>query len=202
MAGGLKPSSGGVPAATLAIVAGILLVAALLVPGQLAAVPADASGLYALLAPWPLPDWLGERAALPLWPFVHTSPAHALLAAVGTAVAGWLHERRFGPVRSLLVFLLGSAVALGAHALTADAQPLGASGGALALFGALLMDLARRRASASLFGPLIAPMLLHGAIDGLVPGDYSLVHGAGLVVGALLVLLFPSRGPVPERSEG
>jgi hypothetical protein len=29
-------------------------------------------------------------------------------------------------------------------------------------------------------------MLLHGALDALVPGDYALLHAVGLVVGALL----------------
>ena len=190
MAGGLRPGAGRLPAATLAIVAGILLVAALLVPGQLAAMPADAGGLYALLSPWPLPGWLDATAATPLRLFVHASPAHALLSALGVAAAGWMHERRFGSAPTLLVFLAGGAAGLAAAALFAGPGLLGASGGALALFGALLSDLAQRRASPSLFGPLVAPMLLHGAIDVLVPGDYSLVHGAGLVVGALLVRLF------------
>ncbi|HEY3081922.1 MAG TPA: rhomboid family intramembrane serine protease [Chloroflexota bacterium] len=191
MAGGLE-RPGRVPAATIAIVALILLVAGLLVPGQLAALPSDAGGVYALLAPWPLPGWLDEGAALPLRPFVHASPVHALLAALGTAAAGWMHERRFGTARTGFVFLVGSALGLALSALIGEAEPLGASGGALALFGALLMDLARRRASASLFGPLVAPLLLHGAIDGLVPGDYSIVHGAGLLTGAVLARLLAS----------
>jgi membrane associated rhomboid family serine protease len=192
MAGGVETGPERRPIATTACVGAILLVAGLLVPGQLAAVPSDAGVLYALLAPWPLPEWLGRAAALPARPFVHVSPVHALLVAVGTGVAGWMHERRFGTARTGFVFLVGAAVGLAVPALLAEGEPLGASGGALALFGALLSDLARRRASTSLFGPLVAPMLLHGGIDGLVPIDYSLVHAAGMLAGALLARLLPA----------
>jgi membrane associated rhomboid family serine protease len=172
--------------ATAAVVAATLLATVALVPGHVSSLPADAGWLFALVAAWPLPTWLTEPVALPLRALLHASPIHALLTAVALAVAGRLHERRFGSLATLVVVLVGALGSLAATELIEGQQLVGASGGALALCGALLIDLARRQASASLFGPLVAPMLLHGALDALVPGDYGLLHGVGLFVGVLL----------------
>jgi membrane associated rhomboid family serine protease len=135
---------------------------------------------------------------VPLRALVHVSPAHAVLTTVALAVAGRLHERRFGSWATAIVVVAGAAGSLiGVELL--EAQPLvGASGGALALCGALLIDLARREASASLFGPLVAPMLLHGALDAMVPGDYGLLHGVGLFVGVMLSRLGAQAGRPPR----
>ena len=183
----------GLPPATAAIVVAILVTSALLVPGQVAALPPDAGPLFALIAQWPLPDWLGQPAALPPRALVHATPLHVLLTAVAIAVAGRLHERRFGSLATAIVVTVGAVGSVAAVELIEGQQVLGASGGALALCGALLIDLARRQAGSSLFGPLVAPMLLHGALDALVPGDYGLLHGVGLFAGVLLSRLSTAR---------
>ena len=171
----------------------VLLIAALLVPGQLASLPTDAGWLFGLVAQWPLPEWLAAPAALPARALVHASPLHAVLTAVALAVAGRLHERRFGSLATAIVVIAGALVSLAGTELIEGQQLVGSSGGALALCGALPIDLARRQASASLFGPLVAPMLLHGALDAMVPGDYGLLHGVGLFVGVLLSRLSTAR---------
>ena len=181
------------PPATAAAVSVVLLGAAAVVPGHVRSLPADAGWLFALVAAWPLPGWIGEPAALPARAVVHASPVHAVLTAVALAVAGRLHERRFGSVATAVVVVAGAVGSVVAVDLLEGQALVGASGGALALCGALLIDLARRQASASLFGPLVAPMLLHGALDALVPGDYGLLHGVGLFAGVLLSRLSTAR---------
>jgi membrane associated rhomboid family serine protease len=181
------------PPATAAIVAALLLASAPLVPGQVASLPPDAGWLFALVAQWPLPEWLEQPAALPLRALVHATPMHLVLTAVALAVAGRLHERRFGSLATLILVTVGGIGSVVAVELIEGQALVGASGGALAVCGALLVDLARRQASTSLFGPLVAPMLLHGALDALVPGDYGLLHGVGLLAGVLLSRLSTNR---------
>lgn len=182
------------PRATIAIVA--LLVAAAV--GQIALDPEilDAEGvrtpvdlLERFFVPLIAPSWAAAPLALPARLLLHESAVHALLAVVGVSLGGALWERRVGAIPTVLVALAGGAAGLALWDIGAAGTTvpwLGATGASMALFGALLMDLARRGGASSLFGPLVAPMLLHGAIDALVLTDYSALHAAGFVVGALL----------------
>ena len=144
-----------------------------------------------------LADAAPPLAAL-LAPLVPLGPVHALLAAAGLAVAGFTYELRFGHTRALLAFWLG-ALLPGALALIGALPwlPVGGTAGVMALFGGRLLDMARRGESRSLFGPLIGPLILHGAMEVLVPGYWGPVHALGFAAGAVLTRALPSR-PAPE----
>ena len=58
--------------------------------------------------------------------------------------------------------------------------------GLMALFGARLLDMARRGEGRALFAPLVVPLMVHGAVGMVVPGDWSAMHGLGFATGALL----------------
>src|SRR5262245_814313 len=172
------------PWATFGLATAILLVGLVSLPEQL--------GLarQGLAAP---PVWFASLAdaARPLAaliaPLVPLGPVHALLTATGVAVAGFGYELRFGRGRTLLTFALG-ALLPGALALL-GALPwlrLGGTAGAMALFGGRLLDMARRGESRSLFGPLVGPLILHGAMETLVPGEWGPVHALGFAAGAVL----------------
>jgi membrane associated rhomboid family serine protease len=148
---------------------------------------------FGLTLALPQPAWLAEPWAAPARTLTHANVIHTVLTAVALGVAGRLHERRFGSIATAILVASGAVGSILGVQLFDGQLLVGASGGALALCGALLIDLARRQASASLFGPLVAPMLLHGAIDAFVPGDYGLLHGIGLLVGVLLSRLGKAR---------
>ena len=188
----------GRPWATFALATAVLLVGLISLPEQLGV------ARQGLAAP---PSWFARlaEAARPaaalVAPLVSLGPVHALLAAAGLAVAGFAHEQRFGRSRTLLTFALG---ALLPEALAvADALPwlpTGATTGAMALFGGRLLDMARRGESRSLFGPLVGPLILHGAIESLVPSEWGLVHALGFVAGAVLARALPPPAPSPPTS--
>src|SRR5438552_13105533 len=181
------------PWTTFAVATAVLLVGLVSLPEQF--------GLsrQGLAAP---PSWFASLAeasppaAALVAPLVPLGPVHALLAAAGLAVAGFAYEQRFGPSRALLTFALG---ALLPEALAlADALPwlpTGPTAGAMALFGGQLLAMARRGESRSLFGPLVGPLILHGAMQALVPGEWGPVHALGFAVGAVLTRVLPSPPP-------
>jgi hypothetical protein len=179
----------GRPWATFALATAILLVGLVSLPEQL--------GLsrQSLGAP---PLWFASLAdaARPLAaliaPLVSLGPAHALLAAGGLAVGGFAYELRFGSQRALLAFALGALLPnLLALVGLLPWLPVGGTAGAMALFGGRLLDLARRGESRSLFGPLVGPLILHGAMQTLVPGEWGAVHALGFAAGAVLTRALP-----------
>lgn len=134
--------------------------------------------------------------------FLHISPLHAMLMMLGLWVAGPATERRFGSIGMIGLFLLGgiAPTLIGQIALAVAPQsPLavglggsmpgewiaGAGAGIFALFGATLFNVIHRGESNSYFAPLIAPMMFYGAIDFLVPGDWSQVNAFGYAAGTL-----------------
>ena len=165
-----------------------------------------------------LPEQLGLSrqgvAAPPLWfttladaarplaalvaPLVSLGPLHALLTAAGLALGGFGYELRFGRRLVLLAFAVG-ALLPEAIALTGALPwlPVGGTAGAMALFGGRLLDMARRGESRSLFGPLVGPLVLHGAMESLVFGDWGPVHAIGFAAGAVLTRLLPPGGEPP-----
>jgi hypothetical protein len=177
------------PWATFALATAVLLVGLVSLPEQL--------GLsrQGLAAP---PVWFASLAdaARPLAalvaPLVPLGPVHALLTAAGVAVAGFGYELRFGRGRTLLTFALG-ALLPGALALVGALPwlPVGGTAGAMALFGGRLLDMARRGESRSLFGPLVGPLILHGAMETLVAGEWGPVHALGFAAGAVLARALP-----------
>jgi membrane associated rhomboid family serine protease len=190
----------GRPWATFGLATAVLLVGVLSLPEQLGPARGD------LVGP---PSWFQAlfAAAAPLAalvsPFVPVSPLHALLGAIGVAVAGFLVEGRFGTRRTLALFGAGAMApwVLMVLAWGFLAPPIGPSPGAMGLFGARLFDMARRGESRSLFGPLVGPIILHGAVERLIGGEWGVAHAAGFVVGALLGQLLgrlPSPEPTPE----
>jgi hypothetical protein len=181
------------PWATFALATAVLVVGLVSLPEQL--------GLsrQGVAAP---PLWFASLAdaARPLAalvaPLVPLGPFHALVAAAGLAVAGFAYELRFGRARTLLTFGLG-ALLPGALALAGALPwlPVGGTTGVMALFGGRLLDMARRGESRSLFGPLVGPLILHGAMEALVPGEWGPVHALGFAAGAVLTRALPAPRP-------
>jgi membrane associated rhomboid family serine protease/DNA-directed RNA polymerase subunit RPC12/RpoP len=84
---------------------------------------------------------------LPAYAFVHKNVGVLFPTLVATGLFGMLLERRFGPIATVAIFLLGAAAG-GALTVALDVYPaVGANGAALALLTAWLVDdrLARRR---------------------------------------------------------
>lgn len=109
---------------------------------------------------------------------------HTLLVALGLVVAGFGYEPRFGQVRTAIVAAAGLLPGLAFD----DAI----SGAAMALFGGWLLDLARRGENRSLFGPLVAPILLHGALEAATGAQLGIPHGIAFAAGALLTRVLPT----------
>jgi hypothetical protein len=188
----------GRPWATFALATAVLLVGLVSLPEQL--------GLsrQGLAAP---PIWFASLAdaARPLAalvaPVVPLGPLHALLGAGSLALAGFAYEQRFGRVPTLAAFAVGALLpgALGLAGILAW-LPIGATAGAMALFGGRLLDMARRGEGISLFGPLVGPLILHGAMQSFVPGDWGPVHAIGFAAGAVLTRALPWSPGTPEPS--
>jgi hypothetical protein len=188
----------GRPWASFALATAVLLVGLVGLPEQLG------SSRQGLAAP---PGWfvnLAEAArplAALLAPLVPLGPLHALLAAAGLAVAGFAYEQRFGRAGTLLAFAAGALLPeLLALAGALPGLPIGATAGVMALFGGRLLDMARRGESRSLFGPLVGPLILHGAMEALVPGEWGTVHAVGFAAGAALTRLRPPQSPAAPSS--
>jgi hypothetical protein len=183
------------PWTTFALASAVLLVGLVSLPEQL--------GLsrQGLAAP---PIWFASLAdgARPLAalaaPLVSLGPVHALLTAAGLAVGGFAYELRFGRRPALLAFALGALLPnLLALVGALPWLPVGGTAGTMALFGGRLLDMARRGESRSLFGPLVGPLVLHGAMESLVAGEWGLVHALGFCAGAVLTRVLPAPPPAP-----
>ncbi|MCW5654865.1 rhomboid family intramembrane serine protease [Hydrogenophaga sp.] len=133
--------------------------------------------------------------------FLHSGAPHLFFNMVGLWVAGVLVERIFGRAAFLLVYL-GSALAGSTASLYFSAQTtvsVGASGAVFGLAGALVVAVAREReALPRLFNRrILGGMSLfigYSLLMGLTrPGIDNAAHVGGLLAGALLALLLPTR---------
>jgi len=126
--------------------------------------------------------------------FLHVDLLHLAVNASSLWVLGALAEQRIGATRWLTVFILGGVGASVASQLAGVPASDGASGGAFALVGLLLVarlrDGQRMDADARwLLGRPLAVLALLNLVAGFaLPGVDGVAHVAGLVLGALLGL--------------
>jgi membrane associated rhomboid family serine protease len=147
----------------------------------------------------------GDLWKLATSPFVHgTSLGYGFVTMLATGIFGMHLERRFGPVAPVAVFLLAGAAGVALAVVTGLTPALGASGAALGLLCAWLVE--DRRAAArgedrgnDLIGvAVVAAVLALLSLATLSPGGPEAsvaAAGGGAVVGALcgLALSFVRR---------
>jgi membrane associated rhomboid family serine protease len=131
---------------------------------------------------------------LPAYAFVHKNVGSLFATMIATGLFGMLIERRFGPVVTVAIFLLGASAGA-ALTVALDVYPaIGANGAALALLTAWIVDdrLAERRGDDrgnDLIGvAVIAAVLLLLPLGDLNTSWAAGVGGAaaGAVIGALI----------------
>jgi len=148
-------------------------------------------------------DPLGEWWQVLTAPFLHASSWYQFAALFGVGIFGWLLERRHGWLPMLLVWLLGASGGMAivkALGENGPLEPMGASGGALALLCAWAVPhlLARRagrgdedfdRIGAAVFFTLLAVMPLAR------PEVSWIATAAGVVIGSLCGLVLARAAP-------
>lgn len=133
--------------------------------------------------------------------FLHAHISHLLVNLFGLFWFGRIAENIFGTSRFLAIFLVGGMLSGVAHVLLSDVPAVGASGGVMAIFGAVAAGIFRlkdripdsvRKTELALMAGLAAAQIV---LDQIIPHVAVWAHAGGLASGFLIGMLLSLRTP-------
>lgn len=143
--------------------------------------------------------------------FLHAHISHLLVNLFGLFWFGRIAENIFGTSRFLAIFLVGGMLSGVVHVLLSDKMAVGASGGVMAIFGAVaagiyrlkdrIPESVRKTELALLAGLGVAQVVL----DQIIPNVAGWAHLGGILSGFVIGMLLSVRTPQSielEQSSG
>lgn len=133
--------------------------------------------------------------------FLHAHISHLLVNLFGLYWFGRIAENIFGTSRFLAIFFVGGALSGVVHVLLSDVPAVGASGGVMAIFGAVAAGVYRlkhripdgvRKTELALMAGLAAAQII---LDQIIPHVAGWAHAGGIAAGFVIGMLLSIRTP-------